>query len=299
MSQKHQLDDRFTLVAESKYLELLKYLLSNYVGLYEQVAPEGFESSVYHSIYSTTMQQAYRNYRELRALGYKHNRLTHRGLDGKLVKPKIGDPDVWSHELDPYRIPGLLSYEQFAKTHQLNNPDPNLAAFKVYLSCITDLLDYNMIIYEANFQSYKSYTRTFEEDLLGATLEVLPEYEIVFDDTRCDFTLHGYRVDCTPIYEYIFILLQKRGIDCMYPILGKNENHGLFDALEKMLLDAEADRILITDYGDREIDAVEAERRERMKGKAEANEASYKEAKIEAYHNVYGKLMENYPYDWM
>jgi hypothetical protein len=298
---KHQSDDRFTWVRKDRYLNLLCYLLAHYQGLYEKIAPEGFENSPYRTIYDTTTRIAYRNYREQRAFTYKLNRMKYRGPDRKMVVPQIGDGNR-SHsygEIPPYYVPDLLSYEEFAKSKASVNPDVKLSAFYLYISCFEDIFNHRPIVYATDFRCYTCNSWDYKKLLKEATGRVLPEYLDVFDHKKFSARQQDYKTDLTPIYEYIYQLFKAKNIDVMYTTIDEKIFKSIIGSLEKTYADAEADRILFTDYGDKDINEAEAERKERHAAKRNiASPRSFKAPVVDAYHNVYGKLMENYRYPW-
>lgn len=265
--KRHKHKEQYEIISRTRCTNLFKKMLADLPGLAKQIAPQGFENSIYHAKYFPTAEQVYHDYRQSRALSYKDAR-----RDGT---------DYLSEDLVPFG--------DFLKTFNPAPPDLRRELLNLFIEGMQEIFNGDALVLDRKFHTYKRrYTSEFKECMFKAVQTFSPEYTTGKQWEL--FSVRTYQIaDMKPVYCYIFSLLKKENLDYRYEVVSSIFFNKLIDKLESFTAEIKIKQIL---KGAEESDQT----RLQIEADRQLLEAIvYPPPVVEAYFEVYGHWPENYP----
>lgn len=269
---KHK--EQYEYISRTRCTNLFKKMLADLPGLAKQLAPQGFENSIYHAKYFPTAEQLYHNYRQSRALSYKRARRY--GAD--------------------YLLRDVIPFADFLNTFKPDPPDLRRELLNLFIEGVKEIFDRNSLVLDRKFNTYKRrWGLEFEECMFKAVKTFFPEYTTGQQWELFSFLTYQ-SVDMKPVYSYVFSLLKKKNLDFRYEVISIKVFNELIETVEsidaeikiKQILKGNEKHLKTIKESDQPLFQVEADR--------QLLEAIMSPPQVVvAYFEVYGHWPENYP----
>lgn len=262
---KHK--EQYEYISRTRCTNLFKKMLADLPGLAKQIAPQGFENSIYHAKYFPTAEQVYHDYRQSRALSYKDAKRD--GTD--------------------YLLKDIIPFADFLKTFNPAPPDLRRELLDLFIEGMQEIFNRNALVLDRKHHTYKRrWGLEFEECMYKAVETFFPEYTT--GEQWEFFSVRTYQfVDMKPVYCYVFSLLKKEKLDYRYEVVSCKIFNELIDTLESFAAENKIKQIL---RGDEESDQPQMQ----LDADRQLLEAIiYPPPVVAAYFEVYGHWPENYP----
>jgi hypothetical protein len=269
---KHK--EQYEYISRTRCTNLFKKMLADLPGLAKQIAPQGFENSIYHAKYFPTAEQVYHDYRQSRALSYKDAKRD--GTD--------------------YLLKDIIPFADFLKTFNPAQPDLRRELLNLFIESMQEIFNRNALVLDRKFHTYKRrWGLEFEECMFKAVETFFPEYTT--GEQWEFFSVRTYQfVDMKPVYCYVFSLLKKEKLDYRYGVVSSKIFDELTGTLESFAAEAKIKQILSKDEEHSHVEEELDPSRLQYESDHQLLELIMRPPPVVvAYFEVYGHWPDNYP----
>lgn len=266
----------YTELPKGQLITVLKNILCSVPELIEEIAPDGFQNSIFHRYFMQIMKRRHRDFMLWRKEYSKHYTMK----------------------------PGLRSFKRFCRFHNQKANTYDMEILMLVSTCLHDVFNHNSFVHNNKGGTYRrKYFNEFGKCLNKAILktdilskQITLETEDYF--RYSPFPTHHKRN--IPIYRFIFRKLKEKNIGFQYATIPKEYIDQMFNVLNDLFMEV-SNVISITD-NDHEKNVLaelnlknEKEEEEYQNDLIEQLDYMSPPPIIDAYFDVYGDWPKGYP----
>lgn len=179
-------------VSTERYFELVIELLDQLPVLLNEIAPNGFEKSIYHQVFYPSLEQAYEAYKYRQMKQYLKLKCKSQIVDSKLFQTK----------------------DEFLKTYVPALPNLELEALAVYVAALSDIFSDLSIVHDRHGNCFELHLAF--SDFIFLASHVTTAVNSFYSINELFPSYRYTEVDIQAIYRFIFRYLHSQGLDYQY-----------------------------------------------------------------------------------